>query len=580
MLCIHEDSNANATLFRGTEPVFAVAEERLTRVRFAGGFPKMAVEACLNFAGITMSDVDVLLPANRTHFLPRISANILPDTEHDYFGGKHKAWLAFQHQLSRGGLTTWASEQLGKAALKGRFPQLASFVDHHTAHAYSAYMCSGYPDAVAITADNMGDGFSSKVFVCRDGRAEYLYGTSARHSPGQFYGEIAQLLGYHNLLAGKVTGLSAYGDPKPAYPVMEKLFALNDDGTGFRTPGLWKRSRRRGAYAELADHKPQDVAAACQKRLEDVMVAYVEHALAETGARDVVLAGGTFANVVLNQRILDLPQVDRIFVHPAMTDQGISMGAGFAWLAEQGNAINRPLSNIYLGPGPTESDIERALAEAGISDTPGPRGIVARRQTDIEAAVVDALVSDRIVARYSGRMEYGLRALGNRSILYGTQDPTANDWLNKRLGRSEFMPFAPVTMAEHATSCFERMDGGELAASYMTVTFDTTDTFRKQSPAVVHIDGTARPQVLREQDNPPYHRILALYREKTGLESLVNTSFNLHREPIVCTPEDAIRAFRASGIDVLALGSFLVEQERGEGVALGEEGPEMDTNNP
>ncbi len=551
LLSIHEDSNANATLFADAEPVFAVAEERLARVRFAAGFPSRAVQACLDFAGIAIDDVDTILPANPTHFLPRISGKMLPEAEHDYFGAKHKAWLYVQHQFSKGGLLAKATSGISGSFMRRRFPNLAPFVDHHTAHAYSAWMCSGFPEALAVTADNMGDGYSSKVFQCRGGRAEYLYGTSARHSPGQFYGEIAQLLGYHNLLAGKVTGLSAYGNPEPAYPIMERLFALDESKTGFSTPGLIGRSRRRGNYAELMQHDPKDIAAACQKRLEDVMVAYVQHALRETGLRDVVMAGGTFANVVVNQRILDLPEVDRIFIHPAMTDQGISMGAGFAWLAEQGRAVNKKLDNIYLGPGYDDASIESALQEAGLE---------AERPADIESAAVDALLDGKVVARYSGRMEYGLRALGNRTIMYGTTEPAVNQWLNKRLGRSEFMPFAPVCLAEHAQKCFARTGGGELAARYMTVTFEVTDHFRGSSPAVVHVDGTARPQILHEQDNPAFHRLLSLYHERSGKPDLVNTSFNLHREPIVCSPEDAIRAFTTSGIDVLIAGPYLVRQ--------------------
>ncbi len=564
LLSIHEDSNANATLFENGVAVFAVAEERLARKRFAAGFPGLAVQACLEHAGIAIDEVDVILPANPTHFLPRIARGMLPEGEHDYFGAKHKAWLYVQHQLSRGGLLAKATKTVSGSLMKRRFPQLAEFVDHHTAHAYSGWMCSGFEDALAVTADNMGDGFSSKVFACRSGRADFLYGTSARHSPGQFYGEIAQLLGYHNLLAGKVTGLSAYGDPQPCYPIMERLFALNKEGTGFVTPGLMGRTRRRGNYAELQQHDPKNIAAACQKRLEDVMVAYVQNALRATGLRSVVMAGGTFANVVVNQKILELPEVDRIFVHPAMTDQGISMGAGLYWLRQQGLVDSAKLESIYLGPGYDDERIASALSKAGLKP---------EQPADIEAAAVDALLDGKVVARYSGRMEYGLRALGNRTIMYGTTEPAVNQWLNQRLGRSEFMPFAPVCLAEHTQHCFEGTAGGELAGRYMTVTFDASEHFKKSSPAVVHVDGTARPQLLHEAENPSFYRLLSLYHERSGCPDLVNTSFNLHREPIVCSPEDAVRAFTTSGIDVLVAGPFLVRQEASH---TGPELPEME----
>jgi carbamoyltransferase len=551
LLSIHEDTNANATLFRDGVPVYAVAEERLCRVKYAGGFPSLSVQRCLDTFGLDISDIDVVLPANRHHFLPRMTRKMLPTKEHDYFGVVHKSYLYLQSAMARGGAVAWATERLSEMMLKRRFPQLAPFVDHHTAHAYSAYLTSGFSDCIAVTADNMGDGYSSKIFLCSNGLCDFQYGSTARHSPGQFYGEIAQLLGYHNLMAGKVTGLAAYGDPAAAYETVSKLFDLNEDETGFVTPDLLWRSKRRGPYKALSAFKPEDVAAATQKRLEDIMVRYVQRAAQELGLRDVVLAGGTFANVVVNQRILQLPEIDRIFIHPAMTDQGISMGAGLAHLAQAGMATNQRLKSVYLGPDLSEDSIEQALEEAKIPH---------ERPANLARAVAEELAAKKVVARVSGRLEYGPRALGNRSILYRTDDPSVNDWLNAKLNRTEFMPFAPVTLASHAPACYPNMKGGELAARYMTITFEVSDAMKSRSAGVVHLDNTARPQVIHEEDNPEYHAIVQNFFELTGTPSLINTSFNMHKEPIVCSAQDAVRAFLASGIDRMALGPYLVRQ--------------------
>ena len=518
-------------------------------MKFAAGFPVRSIQACLDFAGIELADLDAVLPANRHHFLPRLAPRVLPETEHDYFGPQHKAWLYLQHAVSRGGALAWATEALSRVLLRRRFPRLLDFVDHHTAHAHSAWLTSGWDDCVALTADNMGDGWSARVFGCSGGRATFRYGSTARHSPGQFYGEIAQLLGYHNLMAGKVTGLAAHGNPQPCYAIMEGLFGLDDDERSFVTPSLLWRSRKRPPYDELLRHSPADVAAAAQKRLEDVMVAGVRRAVRESGHSSAVLAGGVFANVVVNQRILALPEVERVYVHPAMTDQGISMGAGLCWLAENGGVVNRPLESIYLGPGYSEHQMGEALEAARLPW---------ERPVDLADTVAAALQEGRVVASYDGRLEYGPRALGNRSILYRSDDPAVNVWLNKMLRRTEFMPFAPVTLADHAAERYLGLAGGELAMRYMTMTSRVTDLLRAESPGVVHLDGTARPQLVAEADNPDYHAILQAFHRRTGVPTLINTSFNMHGEPIVCTPQDAVRAFQASGIERMVLGPFWV----------------------
>ena len=549
LLSLHEDSNANATLFSEGVPVFAVAEGRLSRRKYAAGFPKLAIQACLDFAGIEMADIDVIVPGNKHHFLPRVTGTLLPEGEHDYFGAQHKAWLYLQERMSRKGPIAWATERLSSAMLGRRLPRLSALVDHHTAHAYSAYLTSGHQRAVCVTADNMGDGWSSKVFDCDNGQCQFMHGSTALHSPGQFYGEIAQLLGFHNLNAGKVTGLAAHGDPEPCYALMERLFATNDASTTFVTPPVWRRLRARGNYAEIKKHRPEDVAAAAQKRLEDVMVTYVREAVRRCGTGDVVLAGGTFANVVVNQKILQLPEVDSVYVHPAMTDQGISMGAGLAHLAEHGHVSNQPLQSIYLGPGYSEAEIKATLDSSGLRY---------ERPENLPVRVAELLRDRHVVARFDGRLEYGPRALGNRSILYRADDPAVNDWLNTKLDRTEFMPFAPVTLAEHADDCYHGLDGGRFAARYMTITFAVSDAMRQRSAGVVHLDGTARPQLIAQRDNPGYHALLSAYHALTGVPTLINTSFNMHGEPIVCSPHDAVRAFKRSELAYLICGPFLV----------------------
>jgi carbamoyltransferase len=556
VLATHEDTNANAALLRGQEIVAAVAEERLTREKFQTGFPARAVAEVLRLAGVTAADLDAVVAGNRLHFVPRLLGSAPIEGEHDLFGPLHRSWVAVQAHLSRDGLLARAAERLSAALLARRWQRPVALVDHHTAHAWSAWLTSGFPEALAVSVDNLGDGCAARTFRCGGGRGggggrcELLWSSDAAASPGQFYGEISQFLGFHVLMAGKVTGLAAAGDPRRLYPVMERLIRLERDDTDFRLAPNRLRRREGGLYRDLLGQPREHVAAAAQQRLEDVLVAYVRRGLRETGLRHVVLAGGVFANVLVNHRIWSLPEVDGVFVHPAMSDQGIATGAALAWLAARQPVSPRPIPHVYLGPAYDEEACGAALERAGLRAT---------REPDIDAKVADLVVEGRVVARFTGRMEYGPRALGHRSILYRTEDPTVNDWLNQRLQRSEFMPFAPATLVEHARACYEDYgEGIAHTARFMTITVRCTEAMRRKSPAVVHLDGTARPQVVHEEFSPGFHRILRRVYERTGVPSVVNTSFNLHGEPIVCTPDDALRSFQQGRLDALALGPFLV----------------------
>jgi carbamoyltransferase len=298
------------------------------------------------------------------------------------------------------------------------------------------------------------------------------------------------------------------------------------------------------------------VAAAVQRHTEDMVSAYVRDAVGLSGARRLVFSGGVFSNVRVNQVVWNRSEVDEIFVHPHMGDGGLAAGAALAvfWSGEDpadGTYEPRRLEHVYLGPAYGTPEIERALE--AFPD------LKVERPARLAEEVARRLAQGKVVARCDGAMEYGPRALGNRSVLCPAKDPTINDWLNERLNRTEFMPFAPVTTDEAAPSYFRRFDRArDRAARFMTVTYDVTERCVAEAPAIVHVDRTARPQVVRRADNPGVFEILEAYGRLTGSPILVNTSFNMHEEPIVSDPETAIRSFRRGGLDVLLLGPFLV----------------------
>ena len=384
-------------------------------------------------------------------------------------------------------------------------------------------------------------------------------------SPGILYSFITKAFGFRPARhEGKITGLAAYGDPDTCvadfrallgYDASRHRFFSRHIPTLFR-PGsedLWSIPLISDLLNRL-EHK--DIAAGLQQVLEETVVSMVRDALDQTGIRDVALAGGVFANVKLNQRIREIDGIGDIYVHPGMGDEGLMVGAAYLgeqWLsgARDQKAERSVLEHVYLGPEPDDDLIREAAAREGLQAKP---------VDSIEDRIAELLSEGKVVGRFTGKMEYGPRALGNRSILADPTDPAINAWLNKKLKRTEFMPFAPSIMEDYAADYLVGWQANQTPSRYMTMTYDVFAERQEDCKAVVHVDGTARPQVVRRQDNPSFHRILEAYRERTGLPLLVNTSFNIHEEPIVCTAEDAVRAYVAGSVDILAAGNLVVHR--------------------
>ena len=416
----------------------------------------------------------------------------------------------------------------------------------------------------------------------RDGVITRLVAGPEEGSAGMFYASVTSHLGYKaHRHEGKITGLAALGDPATCFAEFIPCFRISADGSkltndfvnvswlerlGHLSRVFGNRYFRKpvmNAYDEhyrsrLAGVSPADVAAAAQRRFEDVFIEFMYPIVEREGVDKLALAGGSFANVKLNQRLLEMDGVNEVFVHPNMGDGGNALGsavvAHLELAASNGSAPVIPpgwrLDHVYLGAGFDDDEIEAELKR---------RGLAYRRSDDVEAEIAQAVADFRIVGRFDGRMEYGPRALGNRSILAHPQDREVNDVLNARLRRTEFMPFAPSVLAEDVLEYFDLSEGALRAAEYMTITCDVWPDKHDVIPAVTHVDGTARPQIVRKDVNPSYHKIIREFKTRTGLGAIINTSFNIHEEPIVCTPADACIAFQQGSVDVLAIGSFMVE---------------------
>ncbi|MCP4868123.1 MAG: hypothetical protein GY898_05340 [Proteobacteria bacterium] len=572
ILGLHEDTNSNAAAIAPDGRVLAaVAEERLSRTKYQAGFPARSIgwlERSGALAGSVPGRADAdsgqpafvrgldrsvrIVAANPLHPLPRMLGEQMPTGSRDFLAPVQTAHLLWHEALFRSGLLRRAVTKVSSQRLEALFGRSAELIGHHAAHAASAYFVGPWPEATVVTCDNLGDGECASAWHGRGGRIEALWSVGAWHSPGQFYGEAASILGIDPMNAGKVTGLAARGNPQAAMELLRARLSIRSDRRGFQGPPT--AGRRAGApdVQKLRSYSREDLAAGAQRCLEDTLIPFVQEAIRTTGSGHIALAGGVFANVALNRKLAALPEVEGVWVHPAMSDQGIGLGAALLALARsQGSLEPRPLEHVYLGPSWTEAACAAAIEEAGVE---------AERPAKLADAVADLLVEGGAVARFDGAMEYGPRALGNRSILVRPDDLSVNEWLNARLDRSEYMPFAPITLSRAARGLYEGLESAKACVPFMTIALPVKEAAHAAHAGVVHVDGTARPQVLRKADNPGMYAILAAFEKRTRIPSLVNTSFNRHGEPIVCSPIEAIRTFQGARLDGLVLGPFLLRR--------------------
>ena len=404
-----------------------------------------------------------------------------------------------------------------------------------------------------ITADASGDALSTTVSVAKEGNIKRVLELSSYNSIASYYSYVTQICGYKpSKHEGKITGLAAHGTPK-YFNVFQKMIKYENGRIVNRSNSRHDMTLQK-IKKRIKNYSKEDLAASVQCHLEENISKFISYWVHKTKISDVIVAGGIFANVKLNQRIAEIPTVESFFAHPHMGDGGIGVGAAlYISMQEQldkGSFKPYKLQNVYFGPEFSNAKIEEAITISGLKG---------ENIKNIEKYVAEKIAQKKIVGHFNGRMEYGPRALGNRSILADPTDTTINDWLNKRLHRTEFMPFAPSILDTGAPNYYKKYEKSAYPAQFMTITFDTTKKALK-AKAVVHIDHTTRPQVVSKEQNPRYYKILQLHKQITGLPLFVNTSFNIHEEPIVCTPADAIKSFNQGCVDVLVMGNWVIEK--------------------
>ncbi len=552
ILGVHDGHDSGASLIKDGRIIAAVNEERLNRTKLFTGLPKLSIEEVFKISGIEKSKVEGIALSGTSGLMANIGWENVSFKKKLYQTIANNTpfpkYITFSH-LQRTIFNPLRDKTTEKYLKQNGFDAEIKYFDHHKCHAATAYYASGKNECLIFTTDGSGDGLSASVYHCKDGEMNLIKEIPTFHSLGYFYAYVTMLFGFKMFKhEGKTTGLAAFGNPEKCYSYFEKYFDFKD-GKLVNTSGLIGKPAYEYLKKELESYSRTDIAAALQKRLEDVMIKFVKYYVEKIKVYDLALAGGVFANVKLNQKILELPEVNSVFIYPNMGDGGLASGAAFNMYKIKNDKL-RPyrLDNVYFGSSFTDEEILNEVKEQGLE---------AEYVKDIEKYAAELVSHKKIVGNFSGRMEYGPRALGNRSIIADPTDKTINDWLNKRMRRSEFMPFAPSIMKEYCNDYFENFEKAEYPSEFMTITFNCKEIARK-AEAVVHVDNTARPQAVTKTNNLRYYKILDNYNKITGLPIFINTSFNIHEEPIVCTPKDALISLKKDCVDVVTIGNYVV----------------------
>jgi len=561
--CYYHD--AGAALVRDGELVAAAEEERFNRQKHYSEFPDMAIRYCLKEAGVTIEDVDYI----GFYEKPLVKFNRIIETVLAVWPWAYMAWVR--------SMPVWFTTKLHIAKTiqsKLGADKEILFCQHHLSHAASAFLASPFEEAAIITADGVGEWTTTGWGVGRGIELGFEKEIRFPHSVGLLFSAITAYLGFRvNDAEWKVMGLAPYG--RPTYlDKFREVVDVKEDGSfrlnmkyfsyhystrrtfSRRWEELFGRPGRRGE-TELDDFH-RDVAHSGQKTIEEIMVRMASHAHRETGLGNLCIAGGVGLNCVANWRILQEAGFSEIFIQPAAGDSGGALGTAlYIYNSVLKNPRTYRMSHALLGPAFADEEIRAMLQgnEAVYEETDCEDELVTR--------TAQMIANGKVVGWFQGRMEFGPRALGSRSLLADPRNRGMKDLINAKVKfREAFRPFAPAVLKECAHEYFEMPPG--MDAPFMLLVPKVRKDKRNVIPAVTHQDGTGRVQTVTEHTNPLYYRVIKKFAELTGVPVVINTSFNVRGEPIVCTPQDAYNTFVNTGIDTLVIGKYIVTDKPAE----------------
>jgi carbamoyltransferase len=563
ILGIHDGHNCGATLVQNGVVIASVCEERLSRCKNEVGYPKLSIDDVMRLSKVSVDEIDAVVFASLFMHYPEYLLDIKPwyrvgieDQNRD--ADKTDSYKGKIFDVRKKERISDVCTHLGIHESK------ISFVEHHTAHLAAAYYTapSQHTEPVlGLTCDGAGDGVSATVSICEGNKINRIATTNRHASLGKIFSRVTMMMGMkpweHEY---KLMGLAPYADSvrtDRATEVLKNLLYVDVDNLTFKQKGdLSMNYIYDYLHESFREVRFDVIAAATQKFTEELLIEWVIAAIKKTGIRRLVCGGGVFMNVKANMLIAQLPEVDSMYVMPSGGDESLSIGAALHYFYQNSKKVDysaSSLGHLYLGGLATDEDkaIESLRMDSNVEIS---------SPVNIDEQVAELLSKGRVVARCRGPMEWGARSLGNRSILCSAENYSRVDYINKMIKVRDFwMPFAPSILEESASRYFD--DPKELKPWFMTFGYPVREKSYDDLTAASHPrDHTIRPQVVTKEANPGYHNLISHFEFLTGRGVILNTSFNLHGEPIVYSAKDAVRVFLKSGLEYLALDNYLLKK--------------------
>lgn len=552
----HESS---VCLMINDQIVSAIEEERLSRIKHAkeakidnpDELPVLSLNKCLEMGGVQLKDVD------------KIGFSFNPDrrleSREDIDPFEEGNWGSVEGELSFRNKLMEVPQKLRQLGFEGEFV----FMNHALAHAASCYYPSGFEDAAILTIDGIGEVESTTLYHANGKEIKEIEQIKYPHSMGFLWEKMAKFLGYSEYDACKIMSIASFGNPERYREAFKQIVTINEENTFelnseallFRVEDYSKLESifgvKKREFDDNLDQEHMDIAATLQELTTEIVLLLVNKLYSLTGSKNICLAGGVALNCVTNRIVFEESEFENIFIQPAANDAGTALGAALKLSVERNEPSKLKQKNTYLGPSFEEFDVNELTKDKAVSF---------ERPENLEAKVAQLLTEGKIIGWFQGRMEFGPRALGNRSLLADPRSAEMNIRINRIVKhREDHRPFCPSVLAGHEEEWFSIEKPGN-PSEYMLMAYPVIAEKKDLIPAVVHVDGTARIQVVKEETNKRYHTLISEFNKLTGVPLLLNTSFN-DREPIVCTPEQALKTFLKSKIDFLVIEDYLFSKE-------------------